>query len=315
GNYLEVTAPPMKEMGGIRFEADGTVTIITGTLDYGQGHASPFAQILHEKLGVPFERVRLLQGDSDELIAGGGTGGSKSVMASGSAIIEASDKVIALGREIASTVLEAAAADIEFAGGRFTIVGTDRGIGIMELAAKLREGLKLPADVPQSLDVKHVFELAPSAYPNGCHIAEVEIDPATGTAEVVRYVMVNDFGNLINPLLVEGQLHGGVVQGIGQALMERTVYDEEGQLLTGSYMDYALPRARGLPSFAFFSHPVPAKTNLLGAKGCGEAGCAGALPAVMNAVVDALSELGIRHLDMPATPLAIWQAIQQAQKR
>ncbi len=314
GNYLEVTAPPMKEMGGIRFEANGTVTIITGTLDYGQGHASPFAQILHEKLGVPFARIRLLQGDSDELVAGGGTGGSKSVMASGSAIVEASEKVVEQGKKIASAVLEAAAADIEFAGGRFTIVGTDRGIGIMELAEKLRHGLKLPPEVPATLDVKHVFDHAPSAYPNGCHIAEVEIDPSTGTAEVVRYVMVNDFGNLINPLLVEGQLHGGVVQGIGQALMERTVYDKDGQLLSGSYMDYALPRAPDLPSFAFFSHPVPAKTNLLGAKGCGEAGCAGSLPAVMNAVVDALSGLGIRHLDMPATPLAIWQAIQQARK-
>jgi carbon-monoxide dehydrogenase large subunit len=315
GNYLEVTAPPMKEMGGIRFEANGTVTIITGTLDYGQGHASPFAQILHEKLGVPFERIRLLQGDSDELIAGGGTGGSKSVMASGAAIIEASQKVIEQGRHIASIVLEAAVADIEFSDGRFTIVGTDRGIGIMELAEKLRAGIALPPDVPRTLDVKHIHESAPSAYPNGCHVAEVEIDPDTGVTSVVKYVMVNDFGTLINPLLVEGQLHGGVVQGIGQALMERTVYDEDGQLLTGSYMDYALPRAPDLPSFTFVSHPVPAKTNLLGAKGCGEAGCAGSLPAVMNAVVDALSAYGIRHIDMPATPLAVWQAIHTASRK
>jgi aerobic carbon-monoxide dehydrogenase large subunit len=315
GNYLEVTAPPMKEMGGIRFEADGTVTIITGTLDYGQGHASPFAQILCENLGVPFERIRLLQGDSDELIAGGGTGGSKSVMASGAAIVEASQKVVEQGRHIASFLLEAAVADIEFVKGRFTIVGTDRSIGIMELADRLRGGLVPPPDVPRTLDVKHVFESAPSAYPNGCHIAEVEIDPETGVAAVVRYVMVNDFGTLINPLLVEGQLHGGVVQGIGQALMEHTVYDAEGQLLTGSYMDYALPRASDAPSFTFLSHPVPAKTNPLGAKGCGEAGCAGSLPAVMNAVVDALSAYGIRHIDMPATPLSIWQAIEKARKQ
>jgi carbon-monoxide dehydrogenase large subunit len=315
GNYLEVTAPPMKEMGGIRFEANGTVTIITGTLDYGQGHASPFAQILTEKLGVPFGRIRLLQGDSDELIAGGGTGGSKSVMASGSAIIEASEKVIEQGRQVASVVLEAAAADIEFSGGRFVIAGTDRGIGIMALAGKLRDGLELPPGVPTTLDVKHVFELAPSAYPNGCHIAEVEIDPETGVVTVDKYVMVNDFGTLINPLLVEGQLHGGVVQGIGQALMERCVYDEDGQFLTGSYMDYALPRAPDVPSFAFFSHPVPAKTNLLGAKGCGEAGCAGSLPAVMNAVVDALSAYGVKHIDMPATPHCIWQAIQEAKAK
>ncbi|HVM82014.1 MAG TPA: xanthine dehydrogenase family protein molybdopterin-binding subunit [Stellaceae bacterium] len=314
GNYLEVTAPPMKEMGGIRFESDGTVTIITGTLDYGQGHASPFAQVLTTRLGIPFERIRLLQGDSDELIAGGGTGGSKSLMASGAAIVEASDKVIERGKQIASFMLEAAVADIEFARGRFNIVGTDRGIGIMELAARLRSGLKLPPDLPQSLDVKHVYDQAPSAFPNGCHVAEVEIDPETGATEVVKYTMVNDFGVIVNPLLVEGQLHGGVVQGIGQALMERTVYDEDGQLLTGSYMDYALPRASDLPSFAFLSHPVPAKTNPLGAKGCGEAGCAGSLPAVMNAVVDALRELGINHFNMPATPHRVWQAIAAARR-
>jgi aerobic carbon-monoxide dehydrogenase large subunit len=309
GNYLEVTAPPMKEMGGIRFESDGTVTIITGTLDYGQGHASPFAQILHEKLGVPFERIRLLQGDSDELIAGGGTGGSKSVMASGSAIVEASAQVVERGKQIASIVLEAAVADIEFDVGNFTIVGTDRSVSIMELADRLRGGLKLPDGVPPSLDVNHVFESAPSAFPNGCHIAELEIDPETGIVAIDRYAMVNDFGTIINPLLVEGQLHGGVVQGIGQALMERTVYDADGQLLTGSYMDYAVPRAPDVPNFTFVSHPVPAKTNLLGAKGCGEAGCAGSLPAVMNAVVDALSAYGLLHIDMPATPHRIWQAI------
>jgi carbon-monoxide dehydrogenase large subunit len=271
--------------------------------------------VLTSKLGVPFDRIRLLQGDSDELIAGGGTGGSKSMMASGSAILEAGDKVIEKGKQIASFVLEAAVADIEFSDGRFAIVGTDRAIGIMELAYKLRSGLKLPPDVPSSLDVKHIFDQAPSAFPNGCHIAEVEIDPDTGVTEVVKYTMVNDFGVLINPLLVEGQLHGGVVQGIGQALMERTVYDEDGQLLTGSYMDYALPRAPDVPNFTFVSHPVPAKTNLLGAKGCGEAGCAGSLPSVMNAVVDALSEFGIHHMDMPATPHRIWETIEKTRAK
>jgi len=315
GNYLEVTAPPQKEMGGIRFETDGTVTIITGTLDYGQGHASPFAQVLTEKLGVPFDRIRLLQGDSDELIAGGGTGGSKSMMASGAAIVEASEKVIEKGKQVASFMLEAAIADIEFGHGRFTIVGTDRAIGIMEIAEKLRAGPKLPAGLPHSLDVKHVHEQAPSAFPNGCHIAEVEIDPDTGVTEVVKYSMVNDFGVIINPLLVEGQCHGGVVQGIGQALMERTVYDEDGQLLTGSYMDYALPRAPDVPNFSFVSHPVPAKTNILGVKGCGEAGCAGALPSVMNAVVDALREVGVPHINMPATPQLVWEAIQGARAK
>jgi carbon-monoxide dehydrogenase large subunit len=312
GDYLEVTGPPANEMGGIRFEPNGDVTIITGTLDYGQGHWTPFAQILHQTLGIPFDRIRLLQGDSDELIAGGGTGGSKSLMASGTAIIGASEKVIEKGREIAAQVLEAAVADIEFSRGRFEIAGTDRFTDIMELATMLRRGLPLPPELPQSLDVQHILESSPSAFPNGCHIAEVEIDPETGVVEVVKYSMVNDFGVIVNPLLVAGQAHGGVVQGIGQALMERTVFDEEGQLLTGSFTDYALPRASDAVMFQIDSHPVPAKTNPLGAKGCGEAGCAGSLPAVMNAVVDALSEYGIRHINMPATPQRIWQAIQQA---
>ena len=313
GDYLEVTGPPANEMGGIRFEENGEVTIVTGTLDYGQGHWTPFAQILHQTLGIPFERIRLVQGDSDQLIAGGGTGGSKSLMASGTAILEAAEKVVDKGKQIAAHVLEAAAADIEFVRGRFQIAGTDRFIDIVELAEMLHRGLLLPEGVPESLDVRHVLEKAPSAFPNGVHIAEVEIDPETGVVAVAKYTMVNDFGVIVNPLLVAGQAHGGVVQGIGQALMERTVFDEDGQLLTGSFTDYALPRASDAVAFAISSHPVPAKTNPLGAKGCGEAGCAGSLPAVMNAVVDALSEYGIGHLDMPATPLKVWQAIRAAQ--
>ena len=313
GSFLEVTAPPSKEMGGIRFEPDGTVTIITGTLDYGQGHAAPFAQVLGEKLGIPFERIRLLQGDSDELLAGGGTGGSKSIMHSGTAIVEASAKVVEQGKQIASHVLEAAASDIEFRQGRFIIAGTDRSIGIMELADKLRSGLNLPEGVPPTLDVRHVSDgPGASTYPNGCHICEVELDPATGVIEVVKYSSVNDFGTVINPLIVEGQLHGGVIQGIGQALMEMTAYDTEGQFLTGSFMDYALPRAIDSPEVAVINHPVPATTNVLGVKGCGEAGCAGSLTSVMNAVADALSEFGIRHMDMPATPYRVWRAIQDA---
>ena len=316
GQYLEVTGPPSKEMGGIRFEDDGTVTIITGTLDYGQGHATPFAQVLSARLGVPFERIRLLQGDSDELLAGGGTGGSKSLMASGTAIAEASDLVIEQGRKLAAHVLEAATADIAFEigahGGRFRIAGTDREIGIMELADRVRGASDLPADLPRTLSVRHVANGPPFSYPNGCHIAEVEVDPDTGTVSVVRYTMVNDFGVIVNPLLVAGQAHGGVAQGIGQALFERVVYDETGQPLTGSYMDYALPRASDTLNYEIQSHPVPCKTNVLGVKGCGEAGCAGALPSVMNALVDALSEYGITHIDMPATPMKVWQAIQAA---
>ncbi|MGI4944980.1 MAG: xanthine dehydrogenase family protein molybdopterin-binding subunit [Janthinobacterium lividum] len=310
GQYLEVTAPPQQEMGGIRFEEDGTVTIVTGTLDYGQGHASPFAQVLCDRLGVPFDRVRLLQGDSDQLIAGGGTGGSKSMMASGAAIVEASEICIEQGRQAAANVLEAAASDIEFSrnagGGRFTIAGTDRGIGIMELAEQCRA----QPGMLGTLDVQHIHEASPSAFPNGCHVAEVEVDPETGIVQVVRYATVNDFGVLVNPMLVEGQAHGGIVQGLGQALMENVAYDEDGQLVTGSFMDYALPRAADAPELGFTSHPVPARTNVLGVKGCGEAGCAGALPAVMNAVQDALRTVGVDHLDMPASPERVWSAIE-----
>ena len=312
GQYLEVTAPPAPEMGGIRFEADGTVTIITGTLDYGQGHATPFAQVLSDRLGVPFERIRLLQGDSDQLIAGGGTGGSKSMMASGTAIVKASQMCIEQGKQLAAFVLEASEADIEFERGRFAIAGTDRGIGIMELAQQLRDGLQVPDEIPSSLDVQTTDEFGASAFPNGCHVAEVEVDEETGEVEVVRYNMVNDFGVVINPLMVEGQAHGGVVQGIGQALMEAMAYDDDGQLMTGSFMDYALPHAVNAPSFTMLSHPVPAKTNVLGAKGCGEAGCAGALPAVMNALADAVRQVGVTHIDMPATSQRIWAAMQEA---
>ena len=313
GHYLEVTADAGNEMGGIRFEEDGTVTIITGTLDYGQGHASPFAQVLSARLGIPFEKIRLLQGDSDQLVAGGGTGGSRSMMQSGGAILEASDIVVERGKQLAAQFLEAAVADIEFVRGRFSIAGTDRGIGIMDLAARAADRASgCRRTCRERWTSSHIFKGVPSAFPNGCHIAEVELDPETGMVEVVSYATVNDFGVLVNPMLVAGQAHGGIAQGIGQALTERVVYDEDGQLLTGSFMDYGLPRASDLPALGFESHPVPARTNPLGAKGCGEAGCAGSLPAVMNAVVDALSEFGITHIDMPATPHRIWQAIQAA---
>ena len=314
GNFLEVTAPPSKELADIAFNADGTVTLTTGTLDFGMGHATPFAQVLSEKLGIPFDKISLVQGDSDRLEMGGGSGGSKSLMHSGTAIVEAAAKIIEKGKDIASHVLEAAVSDIEFTHGRFIIAGTDRSISVMELAKTLRErNAPLPADVPQSLDVHHISDGPGAAtFPNGCHIAEVEVDPDTGVVELVKYTCVNDFGVVVNPLIVAGQLHGGVVQGIGQALMEMTVYDGDGQLLTGSFMDYAMPRATDVPDFVLAEHPVPAKTNPLGAKGCGEAGCAGSLTSVMNAVLDALADRGIRHLDMPLTPFRIWQALQKA---
>jgi carbon-monoxide dehydrogenase large subunit len=302
GSYLEVTAPPNKEMGGIRFEKNGDVTLISGTLDYGQGHASPVAQVLAAQLGVPFERVRLRQSDSDEIVFGGGTGGSRSMLMLGTAITGASQKVIEQGRALAAETLEAAPTDIEFRKGNFVVSGTDRKVGILELAQKH----------PGKLDVSHVTDVIPSAFPNGCHVAEVEIDPETGVVQVVRYGAVNDFGLIVNPLLVEGQLHGGVLQGIGQALMETARFDETGQLLTGSFMDYALPRADDAPPvFGVANHEVPATSNPMGIKGCGEAGCAGALTSVMNAIADALAEAGVRDFGMPATPERVWRALQK----
>jgi carbon-monoxide dehydrogenase large subunit len=265
--------------------------------------------VLTDKLGIPFERFRLLQGDSDQLKVGGGTGGSKSALVASQAFLEAGDKLIEKGKQLAAHVLEASAVDIEFSRGRFTIAGTDRGVSILELAGRLRSGISLPADVPSSLDISHISDNPPFSFPNGCHVAEVEIDRDTGQIEVVRYFMVNDFGTVINPMLTAGQAHGGVMQGIGQALMERTVYDQQGQPVAGSFMDYALPRASDAPDMSVQNHSVPCKTNLLGVKGCGEAGCAGALPSVMNAVVDALSEVGVTHIDMPVTPEKVWRVL------
>ncbi|WP_375411032.1 xanthine dehydrogenase family protein molybdopterin-binding subunit [uncultured Bradyrhizobium sp.] len=314
GSYLEVTAPPGVELGKILFEDDGSVKLITGTLDYGQGHATPFAQVMAEQLGVPFEAVRLEQGDSDIVHTGNGTGGSRSITASGMAIVEASKLVIEKGKKAAAHLMEAAEADIEFADGRFTIAGTDRSIDIMELARRMREG-KMPEGVPSSLDVDHTTKEVPSTFPNGCHVAEVEIDPDTGVVHIVRYTGVNDFGTIVNPMLVAGQLHGGVAQGIGQALMECVSYDSSGQPITGSFMDYAMPRAEDIPMMAVGDHPVPAKSNPLGTKGCGEAGCAGSLSTIVNAVVDALSEFGIAHIDMPLTSERVWRAIQDAKTK
>jgi carbon-monoxide dehydrogenase large subunit len=310
GSYMEITAPPNKEMGAIRFdggvEGDKHITFITGTLDHGQGHASPLAQVLASRLGVPFESIRLNQSDSDQLVFGANTGGSRSIMMSGAAAVQAVDLVIRKARELAAEALEAAAADIEFAGGKFVVAGTDRAVSLLDLASRH----------PGKLDVSHVTEEIKSAFPNGCHVCEVEIDPETGEVAVVRYSSVNDFGTIVNPLLVEGQIHGGVVQGLGQCFMESARYDETGQLLTGSFMDYAMPRATDFPApMAWQSHPVPATTNPLGIKGCGEAGCAGALTSVMNAVVDALSAHGIRHFDMPATAPRVWRAIRDAKAR
>src|SRR6188472_3858052 len=314
GSYLEVTAPPGVELGKIVFDPDGSVKLTTGTLDYGQGHATPFAQVLSAELGVPFEKITLEQGDSDLVRFGNGTGGSRSITATGQAIVEASALVVAKGKQAAAHLMEASEGDIEFAQGRFTIAGTDRSIGIMELAQRVREG-KMPEGAPLSLDVDHATKETPSTFPNGCHVAEVEIDPDTGIVRIVRYFAVNDFGTVVNPMIVAGQLHGGVAQGIGQALMEKVSYDSSGQPITGSFMDYAMPRAGDIPLMAIGDHPSPATTNPLGTKSCGEAGCAGSLVCIVNAVIDALSEYGITHIDMPLTPERVWRAIQDAKAK
>jgi len=312
GCYLEVTAG-MTELGKINFEPDGTVRLTTGTLDFGQGHATPFAQVLASRLGIPFESIRLEQNDSDVVHSGGGTGGSRSIMTSGTAIVEASDLVIAKGKTAAANRLEASEDDIEFSGGRFTIAGTDRSIGLIELAEALRT--RPPQDgQPSSLDVDHTSSSVASTFPNGCHVSEVEIDPDTGVTRIVKYTAVNDFGVVINPMIVAGQLHGGIVQGIGQALMEAVSYDESGQPITGSLMDYALPRAADVPSMTLSDMPSPATTNPLGAKGCGEAGCAGSLATLVNAVIDAMADEGVTQIEMPLTPERVWRALRDARQ-
>ena len=315
GCYLEVTAGGGKELGSVHFEEGDTVTIIAGSMDFGTGHATTYAQIVSDKLGIPFDRIRLVEGDSDRMSYGGGSGGSRSVMFTGTALVETAALVIEKGKQVASHVLEASVSEIDFKAGRFVIAGTDRSIGLLELAARLRRGFKLPEGVPTSLDVDHVGnDPVPFAFPNGCHIAEVEVDPQTGAAQVVKYSAVNDLGTVINPLVVAGQIQGGVMQGLGQALLEQAVYDDAGQLVTGSFMDYAMPRAYNVPMIDVASHPVPTKSNPLGVKGCGEAGTSGGLPAVANAVIDALSEYGILHLEMPMTPSRIWRAIEDAKR-
>jgi carbon-monoxide dehydrogenase large subunit len=314
GSYLEVTAPPSGELGKITFEPDGSVKLTTGTLDYGQGHATPFAQVLSAKLGVPFDMITLEQNDSDLVRFGNGTGGSRSITATSAAIVESSALVIAKGKQAAAHLMEASEADIEFANGTFTIAGTDRNIGIMELSERLRES-KMPDGVPSSLDVDHATKDTPSTFPNGCHVAEVEIDPETGVTRIVRYTAVNDFGTVVNPMIVAGQLHGGVAQGIGQALMEEVSYDESGQPITGSFMDYAMPRAEDIPNMEIGDHPSPAKSNPLGTKGCGEAGCAGSLVCIVNAVIDALADYGIKQIEMPLTPERVWRAIEDAKTK
>ncbi len=311
-SYLEVTANGPPEGADIKFKPDGRIQMGIGCGPSGQGHETAFAQILEDRLGLPLDRIDFVWGDSDVLTRGGGTGGAKTLMLAGTALVDASEKIIAKGRKLAGHFLEAAEVDIEFRDGVFAIGGTDRSISILDLASRAREASQLPEDVPNTLDEMGISTSDKNTFPNGCHVCELEIDEETGVIRICRYVSINDLGVVVNPMIVEGQIHGGIVQGMGQTLLEHAVYDESGQLLTGSFMDYGMPHADDVPSFEIGYHNVPCTTNALGIKGCGEAGSVGALPSVMNAVVDALSPLGITHIDMPASPRRVWQAIQQA---
>ncbi len=313
-NYIERCAGAGSEQAEIRFEADGGVTVFVGTQSNGQGHATAYAQLVEERLGVPFERVRVVQGDTASVRYGEGTGGSRSMALGGSAIAAAAAKIVATGKKMAGHLLETAAVDVEFADGVFTIAGTDRSVTLAEVArASLDAATAAAAGIEPGLGETDRYAAQAPTYPNGCHVCEVEIDAETGAVEVVAYTVVDDFGKVVNPLLVEGQIHGGVVQGLGQALLERCAYDaESGQLLSATLMDYCLPRADDAPSIAFAMTETPCTANPLGAKGCGEAGAIGAPPAAINAVVDGLSEFGVRHVDMPATPEKVWRIIHSA---
>jgi carbon-monoxide dehydrogenase large subunit len=300
--YIEACAFPGSEPAHVTLEADGSVTLDIGTQTNGQGHATAYSQFVAEKLNIDIDRINVRQGDTDRLGSGGGTGGSRSVPLGGVSAARAGEDLAEKIRKIAADELEAAPGDIELEGGVARIAGTDRSLDFQAIA----KAAKNPADLKGFGE----FVQEECTYPNGTHICEVEIDPETGTTEIVAYTIVDDFGVTVNPILLEGQIHGGVTQGIGQALNENTVYSDDGQLITASFMDYTMPRADGLPLFSFETRNVPSTTNALGIKGAGEAGTIGATPAALNAVTDALYRAyGIRHIDMPTTPSAIWNAI------
>ena len=310
--YLEATGGDATERAEIRFADDGFVDVFVGTQSTGQGHETAYVQLTVDQLGVPGEKVRIVQGDTDTIPVGGGTGGARSLYSEGQAILKTATTVIEKGRRAASEALEAALPDIQFEQGRFSVVGTDRGIDIITLATTQRQKAAKGEDVT-TLDAAEIAAIDHHTFPNGCHIAEVEIDPETGVVEVARYSVTDDVGKVVNPMIVRGQVHGGVAQGFGQAVLERTAYDDgSGQLLSGSFMDYCLPRADDLPDIEVDLIEVPCGTNPLGVKGAGEAGAVGSPPAVINAIIDALAPIGITHIDMPATPEKIWRAISAA---
>ena len=313
GCYIADTLGPAEEGADIRFAEDDTVTLLLGAFDNGQGLRTTLRQIVSDRLGMSLDRIGFDQGDTDRIPIGGGHGGSRSTELGGSALRAAADRVIEKGRTIAAHVLEAAAADVEFADGRFVVAGTDRALGLFEAAAIARDPGRRPEGLDEDLDTHERYRRRASAWPNGCHVAEVEIDPETGAVSVARYTAVDDFGIIVNPGIVRDMVQGGVAQGAGQALLEDMAYDREtGQPVTGSFMDYALPRADDVcdPDVSF--NEIPTESNPLGVKGCGEAGAIGAHPAIVNAAIDALSARGVRRLDCPATPQRVWRALRDA---
>jgi carbon-monoxide dehydrogenase large subunit len=308
GYFLEEAAVFNDRMV-LRFDPSGMLTILAGTHSHGQGHQTVYAQMVSEWLGVPFENIRFVQGDTDAVPMGRGTYGSRSMHIGGNALKRAADNIIEKAKPMAASILEAAPGDLEFKDGSFRIVGTDRALPLTDVAKAFYRPVMLPPQFDVGLEASGTFAAEPPNYPNGCHVCEVEIDPETGAVTLERYAAVDDVGRVMNHLLCEGQIHGGVAQGAGQALMEAIVFDASGQLVTGSFQDYAMPRAADLPNFTSELTEVPATTNPLGVKGAGEAGATGAPPAIIGAVLDALKPLGIDHIEMPATPARVWAAI------
>ncbi|WP_431304221.1 xanthine dehydrogenase family protein molybdopterin-binding subunit [Sediminicoccus sp. BL-A-41-H5] len=312
--YLEATGGGPTENASVKFAEDGFVDVYVGTQSTGQGHETAYAMLTSHELGIPIDKIRIRQGDSDSLPSGGGTGGARSLYSEGQAILVTAASVIEKGKQAASEMLEAAVVDIEFnpKAGQFGVVGTDRGVDILSLAARQRQRVAAGEDTIL-LDALETAKIEFHTFPNGCHVAEVEVDPETGMIAIPRYIVVDDVGHALNPLIVRGQVHGGVAQGIGQAFHERTAYDpESGQLLSASFMDYALPRAGDLPEIEVDLIEVVCETNPLGVKGAGEAGAVGSPPAVVNALVDALADSGVQTIDMPATPEVVWKALHAA---
>ena len=303
------------EAAAVRVHPTGSVTILTGSHSHGQGHETTFAQLVADGLGIPMDSIEIVHGDTAKIPYGMGTYGSRSLAVGGTAIIKAMDKIVAKGKKIAAHLLEAAEADIEFKDGNFSVAGTDRSKSFGEIALTAYVPHNFPhEELEPGLDETAFYDPKNFTYPSGAYIAEVEIDPDTGTLEVCGFTASDDFGRIVNPMIVSGQVHGGLAQGIGQALLEACVYDKAtGQLLTASYNDYAMPRADNLPSFALSTHATLCTHNPLGVKGCGEAGAIGAPAAISNAIVDALKGLGVRHVEMPATPEKLWRAIHQHQ--